>query len=304
VSRDTLSLDAASLALHTGHMDRDELADFLRRRRDALQPDDLGLHAGQRRRTRGLRREEVAALAHMSTDFYARLEQRRGSRPSEQTTAALARALRLTQDERDHLFALAGHTAPPRAFRTDHASPGLLRVLARLDAPAQIVSELGVTLSQNPLAEALLGVQTRHTGLRHSVIYRWFTDPAARRIHPEADHALHSRSHVGSLRAVHGRAADDPQARELVDHLVRESAEFAALWERHEVATRSRTMKRFIHPLVGPLTLDCQILTSENLTERLVVFTASPGSEDADRLALLAVVGSHTFPSRGALDAA
>src|SRR5664279_3867695 len=107
VSRDTLSLDASSLALHTGDMDRDELADFLRRRRDALQPDDVGLHAGERRRTRGLRREEVAALAHMSTDFYARLEQRRGSHPSEQTTAALARALRLTQDERDHLFALA-----------------------------------------------------------------------------------------------------------------------------------------------------------------------------------------------------
>ena len=146
MSRDTLSLDTSSRALHTGHMDRDELADFLRRRREALQPDDVGLHAGARRRTRGLRREEVAGLAHMSTDFYARLEQRRGSRPSEQTTAALARALRLTQDERDHLFALAGHTAPPRAFRTDHPSPGLLRVLDRIDSPAQIVSDLGMTL--------------------------------------------------------------------------------------------------------------------------------------------------------------
>ncbi len=304
MSRDRLSLDASSRALHTGHMDRDELADFLRRRREALQPDDVGLHAGERRRTRGLRREEVAGLAHMSTDFYARLEQRRGSRPSEQTTAALARALRLTQDERDHLFALAGHTAPPRAFRTDHASPGLLRVLDRLDTPAQIVSDLGVTLSQNPLAEALVGVQTRYTGLRRSMIYRWFTDPAARRIHPEADHPLHSRSHVASLRAVHGRSADDPEARELVEHLLRESEEFAALWERHEVARRPATMKRFVHPLIGPLTLDCQVLTSENLTEKLVVFTASPSSEDADRLALLAVVGSQAFPSRGAPDAA
>lgn len=285
-------------------MDRDELADFLRRRREALQPDDVGLHAGARRRTRGLRREEVAGLAHMSTDFYARLEQRRGSRPSEQTTAALARALRLTQDERDHLFALAGHTAPPRAFRTDHASPGLLRVLDRLDTPAQIVSDLGVTLSQNPLAEALVGVQTRYNGLRRSMIYRWFTEPAQRRIHPEADHPMHSRIHVGSLRAVHGRSADDPEAHELVEHLLRESEEFAALWQRHEVATRTRTMKRFVHPLIGPLTLDCQVLTAENLTERLVVFTASPGSEDADRLALLSVVGSQAFPSRGALDAA
>jgi transcriptional regulator with XRE-family HTH domain len=285
-------------------MDRDELADFLKRRRDALQPDDVGLHAGARRRTRGLRREEVAALAHMSTDFYARLEQRRGSRPSEQTIAALARALRLTPDERDHLFALAGHTAPSRAFRTDHASPGLLRVLANLDTPAQIVSDLGVTLIQNPLAEALVGVQTHHTGLRRSLIYRWFTDPEQRLIHPEADHQLHSRTHVASLRAVHGRAAEDPEARELVEHLLHDSAEFAALWERHEVAGRSGWLKRFLHPIIGSLTLDCQILTAENLTEKLVVFTASPGSEDADRLALLSVIGSQAFPGAGALGAA
>ncbi|HEY4915512.1 MAG TPA: helix-turn-helix transcriptional regulator [Solirubrobacteraceae bacterium] len=280
-------------------MDRDGLADFLRRRRAALQPDDVGLHAGARRRTGGLRREEVAGLAHMSTDFYARLEQRRGSRPSEQTTAALARALHLTQDERDHLFELAGHTAPPRAFRSDHASPGLLRVLERLDTPAQIVSDLGVTLRQNRLAESLAGVQTHYTGLRRSMIYRWFTEPDQRAIHPLEDHPKHSRIHVASLRAVHGRSADDLEARELVDRLLAESEEFGTLWERHEVASRTGTMKRFLHPLVGPLTLDCQVLTAENVTERLIVFTASPGSEDADRLALLSVVGSQAFPADG-----
>jgi transcriptional regulator with XRE-family HTH domain len=296
VSGDTVSLDRSACALHTGAMDRDGLADFLRRRRAALQPDDVGLHAGARRRTGGLRREEVAGLAHMSTDFYARLEQRRGSRPSAQTTAALARALRLTQDERDHLFELAGHTAPVRAFRSEHASPGLLRVLERLDTPAQIVSDLGVTLVQNPLAEALAGVQTDYTGLRRSMIYRWFTEPDQRAIHPREDHPKHSRIHVASLRAVHGRLADDLEAHELVDRLLAESGEFATLWERHEVASRTGTMKRFLHPVVGPLTLDCQVLTAENVTERLIVFTASPGSEDADRLALLSVVGSQAFP--------
>jgi transcriptional regulator with XRE-family HTH domain len=278
-------------------MDRDGLADFLKRRREALQPADVGLHAGERRRTRGLRREEVALLAHMSSDFYARLEQRRGSRPSQPTIAALARALRLTPDERDHLYGLAGHTAPPRAFRTEHASPGLLRVLERLDTPAQITSDLGVTLSQNALAEALVGVQTRYTGLRRSLIYRWFTEPAQRQIHPQADHPKHSRIHVASLRAVHGRAGEDPEAHALVDQLLIESEEFAALWERHEVKSRAGTMKRFVHPLVGPLTLDCQILTSENVTERLVVFTAGPGSEDADKLALLSVLGAQEFPA-------
>ncbi|HEX8994608.1 MAG TPA: helix-turn-helix transcriptional regulator [Ktedonobacterales bacterium] len=278
-------------------MDRNELADFLRRRRAALRPGDVGLDAGTRRRARGLRREEVASLAYMSTDFYTRLEQRRGARPSEQTVAELARALRLTQIERDHLFALAGHTPPPRIMRTNHASAGLARVVDLLDTPAQIVSDLGVTLLQNRLAESLVGVRTNYTGLRRSLIYRWFTDPDERRIHPEDDHPLHSRSHVAALRAVYGRASDDPEARELVEALLRESDEFASLWERHEVASRSGMLKRFVHPLAGTLTLDCQVLTGDNLTEQLLVFTASPGSEDAERLALLSVIDSQVVPS-------
>ena len=108
-------------------------------------------------------------------------------------------------------------------------------MLDRLDTPAQIVSDLGVTLSQNRLAEALAGVQTHYTGLRRSMIYRWFTEPAQRQIHPVDDHPMHSRIHVATLRAVHGRAADDPEAHELVERLLSESDEFAALWERHEV---------------------------------------------------------------------
>jgi transcriptional regulator with XRE-family HTH domain len=274
-------------------MDRDGLADFLRRRREALRPEDVGLREGRRRRTAGLRREEVALLAHMSTDFYARLEQRRGSRPSEQTVGALARALRLTQDERDHLFQLAGHVAPPRGFRSDHVTPALLRVLDRLDTPAQVVSDLGVVLAQNPLAEALLGDQMQFTGLERSVVYRWFTDPAERERWPEADHAEHSRSYAASLRVAHGH--DPAGAQPLVDALLERSPEFAALWELHEVATRANTSKRVQHPTVGLIELDCQILTSDNQLERLVVFTATPGSEDAERLAMLAVIGTETF---------
>lgn len=275
-------------------MDRDELADFLRRRRAALEPDAVGLPAATRRRIPGLRREEVAWLAHMSADFYTRLEQRRGPRPSEQTVASLADALRLTNDERDHLFSLAGHVAPPRAFRTDAASPELLRVLARLDAPAQIISDLGVTLAQNELAKALVGVQTDFAGPQRSIFYRWFTALEARDVHPEEDHALHARAHVGSLRTAYGRAGGDPAARELVERLLRESAEFAALWERHEVGRGALTRKRFVHPVIGTLTLDCQVLTAENLTERLVVFTARPGSEDEQRLMLLAALAADT----------
>lgn len=273
-------------------MDRDGLADFLRRRREALQPDDVGLPPTARRRAPGLRREEVATLAHISTDFYERLEQRRGAAPSVHTVAALAGALRLTPEERSHLYQLAGHAAPPRAVRTDHASTGLLRILAQLETPAQIVTDLGVTLRQNDMARALVGDQTHYTGLSRSIIYRWFTDPGERRIYHQDDHPNHSRSHVASLRAVHGRTRDDPEARDLVEALQRESEEFTTLWRLHEVGSRADMLKRFVHPLVGPLTLDCQILTSTNVVERLVVFTARPGSEDADRLKLLSVVGS------------
>ena len=283
-------------------MDRDGLADFLRLRREALQPGDVGLPPGRRRRTAGLRREEVAALAHMSTDFYARLEQRRGARPSAPTVSAIARALRLTQDERDHLFALAGHTPPPRGIRTDHVTPALLRVLDRLDTPAQIVSDIGVTLAQNPLAVALMGEDTGHTGLRRSMYYRWFTDPDERARFPPEDHPVHSRSYAAALRSAHGQAADDdPEVGELVDRLLADSPEFAELWARHEVARRIDTRKRFTHPLVGPITLDCQILTSENLVERLVVFTATPGSEDAKRLALLSVIGTQEMATTALL---
>jgi transcriptional regulator with XRE-family HTH domain len=278
-----------------GAMDRDGLADFLRRRRAALQPDDVGLGPGRRRRTPGLRREEVAALAHMSTDFYTRLEQRRGSRPSEQTVGAIARALRLTLDERDHLLQLAGYTPPARGRRSDHVTPALLRVLDRLDTPAQIVSDLGVVLQQNPLAEALLGAETGHRGLARSVIYRWFTDPGERRRVPPEDHEAWSRRYVATLRAVHARDAGDAEARELVDALLRRSPEFSRLWAEHEVGHPAETHKRIAHPAVGVMELDCQILTAENQTERLVVFTAAPGTEDAERLALLGVIGSQEF---------
>ena len=113
-------------------MDRAQLADFLRTRREALQPEDVGLPRGQRRRTGGLRREEVAALADMSADYYGRIEQQRGPMPSEQMLAALARALHLSLGERDHLFRLGGHVTPRRFARADHVNPGMMRVLDRL----------------------------------------------------------------------------------------------------------------------------------------------------------------------------
>jgi transcriptional regulator with XRE-family HTH domain len=146
-------------------MQRDELADFLRRRREAIRPADVGLADSPRRRTNGLRREEVAMLAGMSVEYVVRLEQRRSSQPSTQLLAALARALRLSDDERDHLFHLAGHQPPPADPRLARA--GLLRLLDLLgDTPALVLSDLGETLAQNRIGALLTGNLTGLKGDR------------------------------------------------------------------------------------------------------------------------------------------
>lgn len=184
-------------------IDRTGLADFLRRRREALQFEDVGLPRGRRRRTSGLRREEVAALCHMSADYYARLERERGPQPSEQMVASIAQGLHLSLDERDHLFLLAGHNPPVRSEAGEHISPGLLRILDRLDdTPAEIVTELGETLRQSPLGVALLGDTTGYTGPARSRGYRWFTDLATRNLYPPEDHPFLTRMYAAGLRAV------------------------------------------------------------------------------------------------------
>jgi transcriptional regulator with XRE-family HTH domain len=281
-------------------MDRAQLADFLRRRREALQPADVGLPKGPRRRTTGLRREEVAALSGMSTDYVSRLEQQRGPQPSEQMIAAIARGLRLSLDERDHLFRLAGHAAPTRVLRSDHISPAVMRVLDRLDdTPAQVMSGVAETLAQNRLAAVLLGDQTSFTGLARSGIYRWFTDPAEQHIYPEADRERHGRILVSTLRASASSGGPDTQAAVLVRRLLEESPEFTEVWERHEVAVHTGDHKVIVHPELGPIELDCQLLFVENQTQALLIFTASPGTADYEKLQLLSVIGSQELNPAG-----
>lgn len=277
-------------------MDRAALADFLRRRREALRPGDVGLPAGARRRASGLRREEVAALAVMSADYYTRLEQRRGPQPSEQMLASLARALRLTSGERDYLFQVAGHNAPASVSVAEHVAPALLRVLDRLsDTPALIVSSLGETLVQNRMAEALFGDKSGYTGLARSGIYRWFTDPAERLRYSEYDRARQSSAEVANLRAAYGSMGPNSRAGELVRALQKASPEFAGLWERHEVARRFADHKTLIHPELGPIEVDCQVLFTENQSQALLVLTAPPGTEGYEKLQLLAVLGHEHF---------
>ncbi|MFB7245191.1 helix-turn-helix transcriptional regulator [Streptomyces populi] len=269
-------------------MDRTELADFLRRGRARLEPSDVGLAAGSRRRTPGLRREEVAALAGMSVDYYTRLEQSRGPRPSRQMLGALARALRLTGDERDHLFHLTGEEPPRATSASPHVRPGLLLILDRLhDAPAQVMTDYGDVLAQNAMAAALTG----EAGPGRNVVRRFFTDPSSRALFPPEDRPGHARSHVANLRAVTAARPTDPAPAALVAELRSTSREFADLWKSHEVAVRRSATKRFLHPAVGLLELDCEFLTGSGDHQLLVVHTARPGTESHERLRLLRVIG-------------
>ncbi|WFE29859.1 helix-turn-helix transcriptional regulator [Solwaraspora sp. WMMD791] len=277
-------------------MDRAGLADFLRRRREALRPADVGLTAGARRRTPGLRREEVAALTGMSADYYVRIEQRRGPQPSEQMLAALARTLRLTADERDHLYRLAGHNVPRRTPEDSHVAPALLRVLDRMaDTPALILSSLGETLVANRLAVSIFGDPAARTGLARSDVYRWFTDPATRMVYPPDHHDRQARSLVASLRVAYGAAGPRSRAGELVRALSAVSDEFRELWERHEVARRFADHKTLVHPEVGDIEVDCQALFTEDQAQALLVLTPRPGSAAEDKIRLLAVLGSQDF---------
>jgi hypothetical protein len=155
-----------------------------------------------------------------------------------------------------------------------------------------VISDLAETLVQNRLAVALLGDQTGFTGPARSGVYRWFTDPAERRVYPEADHERQSRVQVANLRAALGRGGPDTRVATLIRQLRDRSAEFARLWDRHEVAVHTGSHKNLVHPEIGVIGLDCQFLFTENQAQALLVFTASPGTEDYEKLRLLGVIGT------------
>lgn len=275
-------------------MDRPQLADFLRTRRHALQPEDVGLPRGPRRRTGGLRREEVAVLCGMSSDYYTRLEQERGPQPSVPMLAAMARGLRLSLDERDHLFVLGGHPVPHHGDGPEHVDSGLMRIMDRLqDTPALVINAVGETLHQTPPATALFGGEPPQDGtFSRSAVWRWFTEPASRGIYPSADHPQRQREFVATLRMAYARDGEGSRATELVERLLARSPEFAAEWARHHVGQKHTQLKRFQHPEVGNLELYCQTLFDVDQHQALLVFTAEPGTDSAAKLELLAVIGA------------
>lgn len=277
-------------------MEREALADFLVRRRDALQPADVGLTPGTRRRAPGLRREEVAQLTGMSVDYYARLEQGRSPQPSTQMLRALARTLRLSRDESDHLHRLAGHPAPDRVGVSSHVRPVILHVLDQLDdCVAFVCSDTDVVLAQNRLSLVLQGDHRGRTGVEASSTYEWFTQPGAQERIVAEDRPEHSRVRVADLRATWSRRHQDADITELVDRLLAESPEFAEIWARHEVGVKHLQTKRFDHPQLGVLEVDCETMATGEDGQRLVILGAAPGTEAHGKLRLLGVLGEQSL---------
>ncbi|MGK5627223.1 helix-turn-helix transcriptional regulator [Streptomyces sp. URMC 123] len=256
-------------------MDRAELAHFLRTRRARTHPSDVGLASNGRRRIPGLRREEVAQLAGISPDYYMRLEQGRGPRPSRQVLTALSWALRLSNDERTYLLRLVGE-APTFAGTSREVPASVLILLERLeDVPAMVLDVTYDILAWNRMATALmvdfetLPVKERNT-LRWLFFRQrpWLKTPDGWRF---------ARECVADLRAT-GRYPEDPAVRELVDDLCAHSPEFSVLWAGHEIEVQRSTTKRSVHPLVGELELDCEMLVIPGRDQRLMFYTAAPGS--------------------------
>lgn len=265
---------------------------FLRLHRERLTPSTVGLPSAGPRRTPGLRREEVAQLAHISTQYYTRLEQARGPHPSRHVLAAIGRALRLNDAERAHLYTLGGQQAEPPGPSAD-VPDRILDMIERLPHTAAVVLDAKYDiLAWNPLAAALLEDFSAQPRRERNMIRRYFLHPdPARRHYGISDGADFGRFAVRHLRAAAARYQSDPATQDLVRELRAGSPEFAALWPSPEVSGQRHLVKVVDHPQVGPITLNCDILLVPERDQHVVLFTAEPGTPAHDALRLLSVIG-------------
>jgi transcriptional regulator with XRE-family HTH domain len=281
-----------------GVVDRTELGDTLRTWRERLQPSDIGLPAGARRRTPGLRREEVAAIAGLSVDYLTRLEQARGPRPSDGVLAALGRALQLTDAERDHLFHLVGG-APPRPGRIRaFVRPSVLRLMSRFtDLPALLLDAKSDVLAWNAMAVALLGDLSSIPLGQRNIARQAFTGAHRVDVDPAERERL-DRAMVSDLRRCAARYPSDPELLGLISDLRAASADFERLWTLRELDERHSDTKRIRHPEFGLLDLDCNVLDVHGDDQVLLVYSAAPGTRAAEALELLSLIGPEVAGTR------
>ncbi len=255
----------------------------------------MGLPTGTRRRTPGLRREEVAQLAYISTEYYARLEQARAPHPSREVLAQLARALRLSEAERDHLHHLAGTPPGPPPGPSREVRQSIVDLLKRLpDAAAIVLSATYEVIAWNDLAAALMEDFSALPRRDRNLLRRAFLGPRedGRRLYGVSDADEFARSTARHLRAAAARYPNDPEVTGLVDELLAGSEEFARLWAAHDVAARPTLCKTFAHPLVGPVSVTCDVLDIADRDQKVAIYTAAPGSPSEEALRLLSVIGT------------
>jgi transcriptional regulator with XRE-family HTH domain len=271
-----------------GERQRDELADFLRQRRAALQPADVGLPNGGRRRTPGLRREEVAQLAGVGTTWYTWLEQGRDVRASLEVLESIAAALRLSPAERAHLI-LLGRGEPPPSHRPppEKVSPTLRRLVENLGAnPAFILGRRWDYLAWNTAAVALLGDLGALPKPERNHVWQMFMDPARRELFTDWERSI--RLMVARFRADSAHHVGDPSFEELINALRRSSPEFCRLWKRHEVATAGVGRKEMNHPVAGLLVFEHAVFhPAEAPDQRLVLHSPLPDEDTPAKLAAL-----------------
>lgn len=279
-------------------MNRRELGAALRLWRERIPPAEVGLPAGPRRRTPGLRREEVAQLAGMSVDYLTRLEQGRGPHASGPVLASLARALRLTAAERDHLFVLAGASPPMPGRIGDTVKPSVLRLMDRFtDLPALVFNARLDILAWNPMAAALFGDFSALPLAERNIAWQRFVAHADRTAVDAAKRAELDLGLVGLLRDASARYPDDPGLRRLVRGLRAASPDFDRMWARRPVGRRMDDRKRFAHPELGVVELDCDTLHVPGDDQTLIVYSAAAGTPEAEALALLRVLGTQQLAS-------
>jgi transcriptional regulator with XRE-family HTH domain len=279
-------------------MDSWEFGRTVRRWRDRVQPTAVGVPVGGRRRAAGLRREELAGLAGISVDYLTRLEQGRATSPSVQVVEALARALRVSDAERDLIFRLAGHATPGHDVVSSRITPSVQRLLDRLaNTPVAVFDATWTLIVANAPYDALMGQTTSWRGIERNSVWRHLVGPGSRAVQTREEQTELETRLVADLRLTAARYPADQRLKQLIRDLVAQSPRFVKLWESgalepHQDVGRHKVID---HPDVGHITVDCDTLIVAADDLRIMIYTAEPDTEDGDRLALAIVLGTQSL---------
>ena len=279
-------------------MDSWEFGRTVRRWRDRVQPTAVGVPIGGRRRAAGLRREELAGLAGISVDYLTRLEQGRATSPSAQVVEALARALRVSDAERDLIFRLAGHATPGHDVVSSRITPSVQRLLDRLaNTPVAVFDATWTLIVANAPYDALMGQTTSWRGIERNSVWRHLVGPGSRAVQTREEQTELETRLIADLRLTAARYPADQRLKQLIRDLAAQSPRFVKLWESgalepHQDVGRHKVID---HPDVGHITVDCDTLIVAADDLRIMIYTAEPDTEDADRLALAIVLGTQSL---------